>query len=69
MVRLFNGPPMVVLHVSYRQKVLVILQKVKATSILRHTINISTPSLRVKVFQGLFFFQVSHPFSCYMFLV
>jgi hypothetical protein len=34
--------PMVVLHVFYRQSVLVILQKIKATCILTHPINTST---------------------------
>ncbi len=36
------GFPIVVLHVFYRQSVLVILQKIEATYILTHTINTNT---------------------------
>ncbi len=55
------GFPMVVLHVFYKQSVLVILQKIKATYILMQTINTNTQgegSSRLIVLLG---------FSCFFF--
>jgi hypothetical protein len=56
------GPPMIVLHVFYSQRVLVILQKNKATCILKHTIIEGEGSSRLIVlssFSSFFFLHVS----------
>ncbi len=61
-----NALPLVILHVFFRQRVLVALQRAQAICILRHAIIVNASSSR------LVFFHVSHPFFfliCFMKLV